>query len=396
MSRPVSPPPPVALTPLALVARHRRFFGGAALAAALAVLLVLFAGLSQGTLAGNDGIDFRAYWLAANAVWIGHSPYAAVLSAGPVGPLGADLYRYPPVLAVLLGPLSLLPLDLASGAWLVASSLVFWAAILLGLRSGGTHLDFATVAWSGLGLVLFFPLVDSLWKGNLEAIEALALALALRQGALAGALTTTLAWLKVAPVLAVPAALVAGGRRAVLGALAVCGLVALSLPLAPAAWGEFPRVLANEISGPTDVPQNFAPAVVIGALAPGIPALEGAVRLLALAGVLVLVGGSLILARRPGGWPLALLAAIYASLLAPGTLWFHYLAILLPFVAYAWNRASDRERAALVTILVLVSLGPYNRLLLLAAIGVLGGLLARLLRPRAGDSAEAAVSRLLP
>jgi hypothetical protein len=46
-------------------------------------------------------------------------------------------------------------------------------------------------------------------------------------------------------------------------------------------------------------------------------------------------------------------------LLIPGTLWFQYLAVLLPFAAMAWPRAEPPVRAALVTSAALVGIAPY-------------------------------------
>ena len=384
---PIPPRPRVAAINNFLVAHRRSLALLSCLA--LGVLGVVFLIVStRGVLAENTAIDFHAYWRAALAIRTGDSPYLAGQLTGPIGPMGLDLYRYPPALAVLLVPLSLLGSGPAYLVWSLASGLAFWLAIMLALRAGGTGLSWRSSAAGLVGLILFFPVFDSLWKGNLEGFEALLLAVALVGGVRAGAASTALAWLKVAPVLVIPAALLAGGRRAWLGFGAVCVAVALTIPLAPTAWADLGRVLLNEAGGDPVLPQNFAPAVVLGGLVPGYPGLIFDLRLLVFASVAGLIVSSLWLARRPAGWPLALTAAIYASLLAPGTLWFHYTAVLLVPVAYAWPRADGLRRTELLAALGLIAFGPANRPLFLVGLVVLGLLLARLLtpegRPKAG------------
>ena len=57
--------------------------------------------------------------------------------------------------------------------------------------------------------------------------------------------------------------------------------------------------------------------------------------------------------------PAAALLGTVAMLTIPGTLWFHYLAVLLPFAAMAWPRTGSTVRGLLLASAVLVSIAPY-------------------------------------
>ncbi len=57
--------------------------------------------------------------------------------------------------------------------------------------------------------------------------------------------------------------------------------------------------------------------------------------------------------------PAAALLGTVAMLIIPGTLWLHYLVVLLPFAAMAWPRARAGIRAVLLASFVLVSLAAF-------------------------------------
>ena len=69
---------------------------------------------------GQFAIDFGDYHGAARALVETGSPYAAEMLAGPVDAQGLERYRYPPPLAQLLAPLSVLALGAAAAIWLDA------------------------------------------------------------------------------------------------------------------------------------------------------------------------------------------------------------------------------------------------------------------------------------
>ena len=101
------------------------------------------------------GHDALAYWLVDPA-----RPYEL---AGP-GLTGQGVFRYSPAIAILMGPLGLLPWPVFTTAWLAAQLLVLW-------RLGGRW-------W--LALVLLPPVCLDLFAGNVDLFLALAVASALR------------------------------------------------------------------------------------------------------------------------------------------------------------------------------------------------------------------------
>jgi hypothetical protein len=134
-------------------------------------------------------------------------------------------------------------------------------------------------------------------------------------------------------------------------------VLALSVLLSPTAWLDFARVIPNLLSGPSVFANNLAPHSLVATALPALPLAADIARVLALgAGVAALVV-SAILARRSSGWAAAVTLGVAASLLIPSATWYHYLAVLLPLAAFAWARASSRQRVALIAGAGVVSLG---------------------------------------
>jgi hypothetical protein len=76
-------------------------------------------------------------------------------------------------------------------------------------------------------------------------------------------------------------------------------------------------------------------------------------------------------ARRDDGRMAAVLLGTVAMLLAPATLWYHYLVVLLPLAAMAWPRANPVARLGLLVSAGALSLGmAYEPLALLAAVAL--------------------------
>jgi Glycosyltransferase family 87 len=292
------------------------------------------------------GGDFGQYWLAAARFARGGSLYLETFLRDPI-PAQAAAYLYPPAFAQLLAPLTGLPASVACAAFAVLSLAIFvvttWKCAQAGGARGGVDLALGTA----LLLAAAFPVAFAVIFGNVEALLVAAITVALVARPSRGGLALALAVvLKVAPFALVPAL----ASRSRLGLLAFClallAVVVVGIVLAPETWVAFPSILAHLAASGSDYPQNFAPAAVVATLAG--PTAGSIVRIitLAVAGALVLL--SALLARRPGGWPAALFAATFASLLVPATLWLHYPAILLPFIAFAWPRASTRTRLGIV------------------------------------------------
>ena len=284
--------------------------------------------------------DARAYLAAARAVLAG---------ASPVGPGGAQflpeagagvpLYLYPPLLAIVLVPLALVPYPASLYLWL---ALVAAATLLLipALRP--------LVGWrvAAVGVLFFLPTWESLWLASINALIALLLAVALsaadrgRERALGVALALgTL--LKITPVLGAPV-LLAHGRWRGLAAMALTmgGAVLLSLPFVGLAdWlgGSLYALRSTEtnpylLSWTALLRGQGGPLSVVGP-----PALTF--------GMLALT----LLRLRAVSLPLGLAAMMLLPLLVAGIIW-HYTALLaLPALAVLWRHSARARLIALTT-----------------------------------------------
>ena len=131
---------------------------------ALVLVLVFAAAIGD----GSYGIDFRQVYHASQDVLAGRNPYPdrdALLTAS------GEPWVYPPLLALLLAPLTLLPIGAASV--LVMLSLVAVALAVpyaLGVRD-----------WRCYGIVMLWPpVISAIQTGNVTLWLALAAALAWR------------------------------------------------------------------------------------------------------------------------------------------------------------------------------------------------------------------------
>jgi Glycosyltransferase family 87 len=305
---------------------------------------------------GQYAFDFQVYYAAAGQIAAGHSPYDPSMFAGPIPAQGALLYKYPPLLAQLLVPLAGLPLGVAAGIWFMAQAFAVFAATWLAARAGGARNSAETFAWSAVATTYFLPVFDTLWKGNVSGILALAVAVALYGGAAGGAGVMAAALLKTTPVVTVLPALLAG-RRALLGLIAGAIVTVSSFVLSPSAWFDFARVIPNLLNGPSVFPNNLAPDNLVGLAMPDQPLAAAATRFIVLGIALVALAVSVFVVRRAGGWPAALALAVLASLLLPGATWYHYLAVLLPLAAFAWPKANAKARTGLIAGGATVTLG---------------------------------------
>lgn len=333
----------------------------------IALTVVLLGGLVLGAAmvrqasqpGGQFGIDLGDYLLAAERIAATGTPYAPEMLAGPVDAQGLDRYRYPPPLAQLLVPVSGLGAGTAATIWLVLQLVATVGAVWLALGVAGVRRHAERLAWSLAACVLFMPVFDTLWKGNVSGFVALAVTLVAMGGAAAGAGAMAATLLKVVPLTFLPA-IAAGGRRAFAAAAVTGGaVVGLSLVLAPQAWADYLVVLPNLLAGSSDHATNLAPAATLGHMgAPDV--LVDAVRMAALAlAAGCTIAAPLLIRHRPDrhGWAAAATLGTAAMLLLPAACWYHYLVALLPVAALAWPAASGRARGALLAGGLLVSAG---------------------------------------
>jgi hypothetical protein len=315
----------------------------------------------------------------------GTSPYAAEMLAGPTDAQGLDRYRYPPLFADALRPLTALGSSSASMVWFWMQLAALYAAIWVGTGIGGARRSVERALWCGVAVLFFLPAFDSLWKGNVSGFLAFTSVLVALGGAAAGVGAAIGALLKSVPGTLVPVALVSDRRSRLAVILTIAIPVALSFAVSPTAWQDYPTVVFNMLGGSSDYATNLAPAILAGNA--GVPdALTGLIRLVSLLTAFASIGGSVWLARTREGLPAAALLGVVAMLLMPASLWYHYLVVLLPFAAIAWPRASGQGRVLLFAAAAAVTLGLMWLPLALTAGVVLAVASLVVLWPRAAPS----------
>ncbi|HET7677515.1 MAG TPA: glycosyltransferase family 87 protein [Candidatus Limnocylindrales bacterium] len=333
---------------------------------------------------GQYGFDFATYHRASAEMLSGRSPYAPEMFRAPVpaqGP-GAQVYKYPPVFAEALTPLAVLPLPQAQLAWLLLQTMLVVAGVWLAGSAGGLAATPERLLWSGVAATWYLPIFDTLWKGNVSGLLAFMVGLGALLGLRAGAAAGLAALIKGTTLTLVPMALLAPGsaRR---GLAIAAGLGIVSLLIAPGAWLDYAAVLPNLVAGSAAFPTNLAPDALVSQHGPdAIRWLAGPIRLVTVAlGVGFLLAGCRA-ARATQLWPLALTCGVAAMLLLPSSIWYHYLALLLPVAALAWSRATAGGRIAMVASGALVSAAlAWLPLAVLGAAGMLAASLSSL-RPQ--------------
>jgi Glycosyltransferase family 87 len=301
--------------------------------------------------------DFGAYYVAARALATGQSPYderKADVLAMAAGVEHHSPYIYPPLLALVIGPLAALPYRAAAAIWLLLSAGALFAALRL-LRTV-VQLPWR-LYWFVCAAVLFLPPVHhTLQHGQINHVLLLFIVAGAVGGAGAAVLVGAAAALKIFPM---TLAIVYGlsGR---VGALMVMVVTAAALTLGgallqPAATTDFAqrvgpalaieRRLApnNQSAGAVTArwferdwfvePIVHAPAV--GRLASYVAsAVVIAVTLWALWSVRRVEGAM----TQPGRFSLVLTATLIVSPIV----WDHYYVLLLLPAAVLYRCAGDR------------------------------------------------------
>jgi hypothetical protein len=251
-------------------------------------------------------VDTRAYWDAGRRLNEGLPLY------DPTATSSTGLYLYPPLLAILFRPLALLPFPAAATIWM----LVLVASLALTFRRIGRN----RWAWIAIGC-LGVPIGWALAVGQAEPLVTVLLTFG-------SPLSVAFAGhLKIAPWLVAVFWL---GRRdwRTLGRFAawVIAIGIVQLVLEPTATIAYLRL---EWVGPAFNVRNFS----LYAIHP----------LLWVALVLGLVGAALWQARRPAGWPLAVVLAVFVY---PRLLVYQLLSLLAAFGGPAETNPLAERRAS--------------------------------------------------
>ncbi len=292
----------------------------------LAVFAASLAFAAEPLLTGR-GTDFRAYLEAAAALRAGHDPYA-----------GIHPYLYPPLLAIVLVPLTFLPPAAAAWVWAAVSAAALAASAGLVAKGSARVLLLALV---------FAPFAATQW--NLQANALVLLLLVLARDRLdrgfeggGGALLGLSIALKPFGLLAAAALVFAGRWRAALAAAAIALLpFVLVVPFtgvtgAAGAVGSVGRILSSSWV------ETYGGNVSLnGSLDRSLPEGAGrsrhrAVGLSIAACTIALVAASAAGAARGGKRlrPSAVVdAALAATLLGASSSWLHHSAVLFPAAA---------------------------------------------------------------
>jgi len=359
------------MLPLRFAASSRRRKVKIATAIYTIAALVLILAVILPAAGPEFGWDFRDYWLAADRISDGNSPYAPAMLDGPIDAKGSDRYRYPPPLAVALQPLSNLPLQAASIIWLAMGIVALLAALQAVNRLFTTdkHLPF----WHlGLLATLFIPFYVAAVEGNVSLLLAACYAAVLvgswhARPALTGAGVAIGTLLKLEPALFFIWLLARRDWRASIWAVVIGTIiVALSL-LAPGGregWWQYPDIIQNILTGSGDYAQNGAPLIWLERMLD--PTFHSLLRFIV---VILAIIAVIFIAR----WQLvASFAAVSAiSLLSFPVLWLHYLVVLLVAGLALWqHRPATRPYLAAAYVTAATSLSVVSIVLLLIAAAV--------------------------
>jgi hypothetical protein len=268
--------------------------------------------------------DWEIFRTAARSTLHGHSPYAAATSAAFAH---NDRFVYPPITALLVAPLAVLP-DMAGRALVLLLTLacVALAVRLLGVRD-----------WRCYGLAfLTAPVLNTVTLGALSSVLLLGVAAAWRyrdRRYVAAVITAVTA---VAKLFAWPLVLWLVATRRLRTAAVTVALVVVLVVGGWAAIGfaeltGYPHLL--RVLSRVEAVQSYS---LVGLLRlHGGPATAVTVAL----GVAVLVG-VFVAARGPQGDRRSLSVAVAGALLATPVLWLHYLVLLYVPIALARPRLS--------------------------------------------------------
>jgi alpha-1,2-mannosyltransferase len=308
-----------------LAARMRALGQPWELAAFLWVPFLLFAVVVAADLHFRSSLgDWEIFRAAARSALHGHSPYPA---ADPAALAHNDRFVYPPITALTVAPLAVLP-DLAGRALILLLTL---ACVLLALRLLGVR------DWRCYGLALLTaPVLNTVSLGALSSVMLLGVAAAWRYrdrryvAALATALTA------VAKLFAWPLVVWLVATRRLRTATATCVFALVLLVGGWAAIGfaglsGYPHLL--RVLSRVEAVQSYS---LVGLLR-----LHGgaAAALTAVISIAVVIG-VFVAARGPEGDRRSLSVAVAGALLATPVLWLHYLVLLFVPIALARPRLS--------------------------------------------------------
>jgi alpha-1,2-mannosyltransferase len=268
------------------------------------------------------GFDFRPLWEASRDLVHGVSPYPP---PHPWALHDEQQFVYPPVAALITGPLAVLPFG-------VAAALL---AVIEVAATGLTLLVLGVRDWRCYGVVLlWYPVIQNVLIGSITSLLALGLAVAWRYRDDRRVAPLTVAALIATKVFLWPLLVWQAATRRWIAAAWALGLATVGVLLSWALIGfagltSYPRLL-DELSR---LEQWKSYSAVAFGLVLGLT--PGEARTLALAACAVALVGVVLVARRrsPDADRQAFVLALTAAFLFSPIVWTHYLALLVVPIA---------------------------------------------------------------
>lgn len=312
------------------------------------------------TLIPAHGSDFAIYYAAAEVARF--TPGADLYSWPALAQIthlhgGCALftgvrYVYPPLLALMLEPLTLVPCGLAMPIWTIVNALLWASATVLlvkQLRARWYRAQLATTTLVVLASACCWQALWGLWLGQVHLIVLFALVLAMELDErghpyLAGGVLALAACVKFFPAFLIVYYLLRGKWKPIAGAIiagVACVLVMCAAVGVPTAARSLPvamRVVSDQVR------PGLNEALVL--------VLPGAGLLLA-GSVLVLFGLGIRAAKGRGDDRLGFAWAICTMLLISPLVWSYYLAWLLPVFTACLGAAWPGNRRLLAVLAVL-------------------------------------------
>lgn len=314
-------------------------------------------------LVSSHPYDFEAYYAAAEALryWHGSEIFSATtllhVSAqyGNCHPYGNLGYVYPPLLAMMLEPLTLLPCASAAVIWMLVNAALWvvvtfllWSVIASRWRTA--RLESLTLA--SVVSFCFWPMAAGLFLGQAHILVLASMMVAIwlaerEHDWLAGAALAFGVMIKFFPVVIILYFLVRGRYRVVGGAI-IAGIVLILVM----AWASSPLLVAQSIAAALDnVRGDMIPGGANESLFISIPTLGPALALL-----VMITSAALVVVRR-GDQLLGVGLVVCAMLLGSPLVWSFLLAWIIPALcacfAYLGPLTSGRWRKRGIWLVVL-------------------------------------------
>lgn len=296
-------------------------------------------------------VDFTVFYAAASAAAHGSNPYLLANLAHFVPPNTINQvlsYSYPPLLALLLVPLTALPLETSARLWLSANLLAPAVSAVLILTASGWKPRPIQLAVITLGSMLFLPCLYTYLSGQASLWSlfwaSMGVYMLSRGHHAATGASWALAWAKPHPLLLVPIDLLFRNRRAM---IVFIGILLTSLGVIVQWLPSWPGAMMGAFRANIDPAEILYQATALGALSfLGLPGLV----IRGTAGVAA-IGILIMLTRRTADWRILTVAQLSLGLFVSPYIGRSDVAIaLIPILIMLSDRRAAAKPAAMLAI----------------------------------------------